>query len=379
MIILEVLLVGLVGLVVYVHVGYPIVLLALRRFGRAPDAAPITPPVTIFIAAHNEAKVIGEKLRTSLALDYPREALEIVVASDGSSDGTAEVARAFEPAGVVVREAARRGGKNAAINAFVPATRGQILVFTDANAFFERSAIRTLVRNFADPEVGLVAGNLRYVDAITAVAKGEGLYFRYEAFLKALESRLGTLVAATGSIYAIRRELFSPLDPDVANDFAHPIQVAAKGYRTVFERGAVACERATASPAEEFRRKARIVTRGLTAFARYRREFGMLRGLWGFCFISHKLLRWFTGAYLVGILLASAALASGSSVYGTLLAAQGVFYGTALVGWAAGSRRGRLLAVPFYFCMINAAAVVGIVRYLKGTRQVTWEQATSTR
>jgi cellulose synthase/poly-beta-1,6-N-acetylglucosamine synthase-like glycosyltransferase len=220
---------------------------------------------------------------------------------------------------------------------------------------------------------------LKYVDQFTAVAKGEGLYFRYESLLKKLESRLGAVVAATGSIYAVRRELLTEFSPDVANDLAHPIQTAAAGFKVVFEPRAVATERATAEPHEEFARKTRIVTRGMTAFARYWRTGRMLRGTWGLCFISHKLLRWFGWLYAVVAFGATLMLTARGQGYALLLAAQALFYLMALAGWAAGGRRGRLLAVPFYFCMINAAAFRGAIRFLSGRRMAIWESAPTTR
>jgi biofilm PGA synthesis N-glycosyltransferase PgaC len=373
-------LVALLLLVAYVHAGYPLVLLWLGRRGSPRAVSPeCLPTVTVFLAAYNEAKGIARKIENSLALDYPAGRLDVVVASDGSTDGTADVARRYADQGVVVFESARRGGKNAAINQYLPETRGEIVVFTDANAFFDAGAIRALVRNFADERVGLVVGDLRYVDERNAVGRGEGFYFRYEALLKRLESRLGTVVAANGSIYALRRDLFRPLDLDVPNDFAHPIQVAAAGRYVVFEPAARATERATSSLPEEFRRRSRIVTRGFTAFARYRAPYRMLSGTWGFCFASHKLLRWFVWGYLAVILALSTARYGASPLHAALVQAQLLFYLLALLGWLGPARLPRALAVPFYFCAINAAALVGLLRYVRGRRQATWETAATTR
>lgn len=381
---MEYLLFGSLGLLFYVYAGYPLVLALLTRARKASppagrsDAA--RPTVSLFIPAYNEARVIADKVRNSLALQYPPDALDIIVVSDGSTDGTVEIARAAGGSRIRAYQSAQRMGKSALINRFAAAEcRGEVIVFTDANALFTPDAIERLVSHFADPTVGCVVGNLRYVDQFTAVAKGEGLYFKYESLLKRLESRLGTVVAATGSIYAIRRRFLEDFAPDVANDFAHPIRVAAAGLKVVFEPQAIALERATAKPEEEFRRKARIVTRGMTAFARYGRECRMLHGTWGLCFISHKLLRWFGWLYAAMALLANVALFNAGPAYTALLAAQVVFYGTALAGWFAGTRRGRLVAVPFYFCMINIAALSGAWRFLNGRRLAIWESAPTTR
>jgi cellulose synthase/poly-beta-1,6-N-acetylglucosamine synthase-like glycosyltransferase len=367
------------ALVVYVHLGYPVMLALLGRGRTESVGQEIWPRITVFVPAHNEGGVIGEKIENCLRLEYPRDRFEVVVASDGSSDDTAEIARRYEPAGVRVFESHGRGGKNSVINAFLPQTTGEIVVFTDANSFFEPQAMRRLASRFADPTVGCVVGNLVYVDQRTQAGRGEGLYFRYESAMKRLESKLGALVAATGSIYAIRRTLFSPLDPDVANDFAHPIQIQAQGWQVVFEAGAVATEKATGAIREEFSRKVRIVTRGLTAFFRYHRRFRMLRGTWGFCFVSHKLLRWFTPLYLLTALGATTVAAAANGGFLWLLCGQLMFYALALAGWAFPGRGGRLLTIPFYFSMINLAALVAIVSYLRGTRRTTWASAPTTR
>jgi biofilm PGA synthesis N-glycosyltransferase PgaC len=377
---MEFVLLGSLALLVYVYIGYPVVLslLGSRRRCEIPRNTSL-PSVSLYVPAHNESQVIAEKIRNSLELEYPSEALEIVVVSDGSTDGTPEIAQAAGGDRIRVRHSPMRAGKSALINRFGPSCRGDIVVFTDANAIFLPDAVKKLVRNFANPAVGCVVGRLRYVDRRTAVAKGEGLYFKYESLLKRLESRLGAVVAATGSIYAIRRTLLTEFAPDVANDFAHPILVAAAGYKVVFEPEAVALEKATAHVEEEFRRKGRIVTRGLTAVARYWRRCRMLHGIWGFCFVSHKLLRWFGWMYMTAVLVASIVLYDTGMAYRVLVWAQGLFYGLAILAWAAGRRRGRLVTVPFYFCMINLAALAGLVRFFCGERVATWESAATTR
>jgi cellulose synthase/poly-beta-1,6-N-acetylglucosamine synthase-like glycosyltransferase len=376
---MQYLLAACVALLLYVYFGYPIVLRVLGARRAALRTGQDLPSVTLYIPAFNEARVIGEKVKNALSLEYPQDLLQIVVVSDGSTDGTVEIAQKVGGSRVRVWQSPGRMGKSALINRYLPRCSGEVIVFTDANAMYTPDSLLNLARHFADPKVGLVAGNLKYVDQFTAVAKGEGLYFRYESLLKRLESRLGSVVAATGSIYAVRRRLVRDFAPDVANDLAHPIQVAADGFKLVFEPQAVALERATASADEEFRRKARIVTRGMTAFSRYRREYKMLRGLWGFCFISHKLLRWFGWAYALGIFVASAALVTEGVFYQVLLGGQIVFYGLALAGWAAGHKRHKALAVPFYFTMINLAALSGALRFVSGTRQAIWDSAATTR
>jgi len=366
-----------VSIIFYIYIGYPLVLRMANFTGQITKKENITPHVTLFIPAHNEQKVIREKIENSLALDYPTDKFEVIVASDGSGDSTASIVKDFIERGVILFETKERRGKNFSINEFIPRCHGEIIVFTDANSFFEPDAIRHLVRNFGDKSVGCVVGNLRYTDEETSVGQGEGLYFRYESMIKELESRYGTLVAATGSIYAIRKTLFTPLDLDVANDFADPIQIAAKGYKILFEPEAIAYEKATSSTADEFKRRARIVTRGMTAFVRYWRSYHMFKGMWGFCFISHKLLRWFIPFFLIAIFLSNLLLHS--IFFRFTLYSQFVFYSIALIGIPFNRRLGRPFVVPYYFCVINAAAFVGILKYLSGKRESIWEVAKTTR
>lgn len=367
-------------IVFYVYFGYPVLLAIINMFIKKPlEHVSYFPSVTLFIPAHNEEGVIGEKIENSLNLTYPNDKLEIVVASDLSTDKTVAIAKSFLNKRIRVFESTERGGKNSLINNFIGKTSGEIIVFTDANSFYQPDAVDKLVRHFADDKVGLVVGKLKYIDEKTSVGKGEGMYFRYESMIKNLQSKMGKVVAATGSIYAMRRELFSALDLDVANDFAHPIQVASSGYRIVFEPAAVAYEKATSGLSEEFKRRTRIVTRGITAFSRYFRTHRMLSGMWGFCFISHKLLRWFTPLFLILALVINAFLLD-SIAFKWIFFIQIFFYLLALEGISLrGTKFGKILAVPFYFCLINAAALVGIIKYFTGKRQAVWETAKSTR
>jgi len=289
----------------YVYIGYPF-LLAIVTIGRRhrPAGHP-SPDVTLFIPAYNEATVIRAKIENSLALAYPRGNLQILVASDSSTDDTVHIAAEFRNNGVVLRQAPHRQGKNALINTYLPQCTGQIVVFTDANSSLGEDAIRNLVRHFGDEKIGCVVGHLKYTNEQTSVGMGESLYFRYEALLKQLESSLGAVVTGTGAIYAMRKSLAVPLDTDIPNDLAHPVQVAAQGYKVLFDRNAVAYEAATSSAREEFERRTRIVTRGLTAFIRYTGRYRMLTGWHGFCFLSHKLLRWLIPFILIALLLTS--------------------------------------------------------------------------
>lgn len=377
---MDILFFTLLFVLLYVYFLYPLVL-SLKKgstdiSGFLPELAP--PFISVIIAAYNEERQIVAKMRDALSQDYPEDRFEIIVTSDGSTDQTVPIARSIGDKRVRVIENLERRGKNGAINRALPETRGEIIVFTDTNTFFMADVLKKLTRPFQDPAVGVVCGHLKYVKAGGShVGKGEGLYFRYESWIKRLESRWGTVSVVTGAIYAIRKELASPLEPDVANDFAHPVQAGAKGYKVVFEPEAIAFERTTESISEEFRRRARIVTRGFTAFGKYWKAYGLLRGMRGFCFVSHKLLRWFAPFFLLALFVSNLFLEGAFFTFA--LYGQIAFYAAAFCGIFIRKRLGRILAVPFYFCMINLAALVGFIRYLRGKRQSFWEVAPTTR
>jgi len=371
---------AIIVVTVYVYVGYPSILWLLgvmsRRRLRRDDSW--CPSVILLIAAHNEERIIREKIENSLELDYPKDRLRIVVASDGSVDGTNDIVREYEGRGVVLKAFARREGKSAALNRAVLGLGGDVLVFSDANAFYRPDAIRKLVRNFADEEVGCAVGRLIYLTNHSYVGRGESLYWRYESLLNELESRLKSVLVATGTIFAIRRELFSPLLKDVANDFQLPAEVAKHGYGVVYDREAVAFERSTFYFREEFSRKRRIIVRGLTGYRSLHGDFG--GAFRTYQFLSRKLLRWWIGPLLPVLFAANVVLAR-QPLFMAVLALQIAFYLLAAVGaiLRRGGVQSRVLFVPFYFVMVNAASLAAIATYIGGDRLSSWEKAETTR
>lgn len=369
------------ALVVYMYAGYPALLLALGslRRARAVPKARRPPRVSLIISAYNEEDVIREKLANSLNLDYPRDRLEIVLASDGSSDRTVAIGREFADRGVKVFDLPR-GGKNAALNHVVPQARGDIVVFTDANGKFAKDAMLRLMSHFADPKVGSVCGELIYLSADdNVVAKGYNLYWRYDQQLKRLESRLACLLGANGSIFAIRKNLYRPLDGAVSNDMVLPIQVAAQGYQVVYEPEAISREAGSKDASEELGRRSRIVGRGILGIRRVLPD--VLRGrrvllLWEL--LSRKLLRYCTPMLLAGLLISNAFLTTG--IYRWTLAAQGVFYGAALLSFLL--RRIGVhvpgLSLPHYFVLGNIAAAIGWWKVLAGRELTKWETVART-
>ena len=365
---------------VWVFGGFSLIVAAwgsiVRRSVRRED---VTPTVSVLIAAHDEAACIEEKLRNTLDQDYPSERLQVVVASDGSTDRTVEIARSFADRGVRVLSLPRRG-KIAALEDAVAAATGDVLVFTDANASLESDALRKLVRSFADPDVGGVCGNQihRHEGHEESVGDGEGLYWKYDKWLKSLQSATGSIVSADGALYAIRRELYrTPPNRIVNDDFSISTSVIAQGKRLVFDGEALAVEPAAARAGDEFERKVRILSRGLWSVIAARELLNPFRhGFYSFVLFTHKVLRRLTPLFLAGFLAGSLLLAVRGGPYAALAAAQGGFYLLAAVGALTRSTRlgrWRPLGLPFFFCLANAAALTAIVRVLRGHVPETWQ------
>lgn len=366
------------SLVVYTYLLYPALLWLLTFWKRKPAYAEPRqwPAVSLIITAYNEEAVIREKLDNSLALDYPPEQLQIIAVSDGSDDGTDSLAAGYADRGVLLRRMEPRSGKTAAQNAGVRLATGQLLVFTDANSMYATSALKELARPFGDPAVGCVCGELQYTNpGGEGAGKGEGFYWRYEQFLKNRESLLCSLVGANGSIYALRRELFDELAPELISDFVMPLRVWRKGLRVVYAPRALAVERSAKSFREEFRRRTRIIARSLHGL---RREAGVLNPFAhpGFAFqvVSHKLLRWLVPLFLIAAFASSLGLA-GQQPYRALCWVQAGFYLLALAGnlWPARLGRIGLFYIPAHFCAINLGALVGLGKFLGGNRYTVWQ------
>lgn len=367
------------GLVSYTYVGFPALVLARSRLRpRDYRREPITPRVSVIIAAHNEVAVIADKVRNILAADYPADRLEVIVASDGSDDGTVQAAQDAGGARVRVLDLPRVG-KHRALNAAVAQAQGEVLVFTDANSMFGSRSLAALVAPFADPAVGGVAGDQRYLDGTLddAVAGGERHYWAFDRLLKESESRAGSVISATGAIYAIRRSLFLEVPPGVTDDFATSTGVIVQGHRLVFAPDAVAYEPVGSSSDVEFGRKVRIMTRGLEGVVVRRQLLDPRRhGFYALQLFSHKVLRRVMVLPLALLAASAARLARESRLFALLTAAQGAVYALGLVGLAAGRRpraRARALALPAYFCLINAASLQAIANVARRRPITTWE------
>ncbi|RMG63826.1 MAG: glycosyltransferase family 2 protein [Calditrichaeota bacterium] len=362
----------------YVYVGYPLVLaLWARWFPRPVTPDPdYLPPVSLIIAAYNEEAVIEEKLRNALSLDYPRDRLEIIVASDGSEDCTNQIVEQFADEGVRLNAIFPRGGKTRALNLTIPTASHPIIVLSDANTMYQRDSIRQLVQYLKDPRVGSVTGDVKILNDSPEFGESEGAYYRYERFIQECESRIGSIIGVDGAMYAFKRDLFiPPSDEIILDDFVTSMNIVRQGYRVLYNRHALAYENATPTIGQEIRRKSRIAAGGMQALLKG--EGLPARGQWRdwFMYLSHKLLRWFTPFFLIGALLSSA-LSSASPLYLLAFWGQGIFYLLAALGWALSSRKlPAFLKLPFYFCMINYAVLLGVIKGLLGLQKVTWKKA----
>ena len=357
------------AIILYAFLGYPLVLLILRlAIRRQVHKAPIHPVVSLLIPAYNEAQAIRRKIENSLALDYPAGRMEIVVVSDGSTDATVEIASSVY--GVRVVALPENRGKMAAINAAIPELRGEIVVFSDASATLAPDALRRLVENFADPSVGAVCGRYTTVHANEVnIGAPESFYWNYEAFLKNQESHLASTLGAHGHLHAIRKELYPFPPPGTINDdFVIPLSALERGYRAVHEPGAVVFEEAREMAG--FSRRIRIVAGNLQQLRHIRHFIAPLRPLALFFFLSHKAIRLAVPFAMLIALVSNVFLAT-SDAFSLTLAAQLLFYVLAAAGLT-GHLRPRALRLPYYFCMVNSAAFVGI--YYSMTRQkVAWK------
>lgn len=346
-----------------------------RRRGEA-----MVPPVTLVVPAHNEVSCIAAKLDNSLSLDYPDKSFEVLVGSDGSSDGTDEVVRDC-PDPRVVLSAASRGGKVAVLNRCIPAAQGEIVVLTDANTMIDKRAVRALVRHFADPEVGAVCGRLKLYNRKRKEYE-ESLYWSYETLLKLYEGKHGAVLGANGGLYAIRRSLFDRLPPDtIVDDFVIPLRLLDRGYKVVYEPEAVAYEETTEDYDREFGRRARISAGNFQALVRHAALLVPWRQPFvAYAFWSHKALRWMAPFLMALALVANAFLAPRSPFYALLLLAQLGFYALALAGTSPRLKGPlqRAASTARYFVSMNLALAVGLWRYLRGSQGAAWERTART-
>jgi cellulose synthase/poly-beta-1,6-N-acetylglucosamine synthase-like glycosyltransferase len=363
--------------IAYVYGGYPLLL----RFGvvgrrQSFRRGTVQPHVSIIVAAHNEELCVEAKLQNLLAQDYPRERVEILIGSDGSSDRTEEIVRRFAREGVGLVSFPEQHGKSVIQNSLVAFASAEILAFTDADCLLPPSALSQLIENFADSRVGLASACPRFRNASeTAVAGNESLYLRYETWLRRRESERGVLGMASGSLFAMRRSLWKPLAPHFGDDFVLPLQVIRAGLSNCVDaRVLVVTDLAQTRARSMLRMKARIVGKDFRALLAHRdllnpvRHGGTAVALW-----SHKLLRWLIPYFLLALLVSNVCLLH-RPLFRGFFVLQVSFYAFAFVGFCSRNRPGRLVfSAPMSFCIVNFAALIGTINALAGRVPGRWK------
>jgi cellulose synthase/poly-beta-1,6-N-acetylglucosamine synthase-like glycosyltransferase len=365
--------------ILYSYVIYPLILLYLHRFRRPiePIFSSQTPPVSIIIAAYNEATVIEARVKNCLDLDYPKDKLELIIASDGSDDGTKEIVRRFAGDGVILLDFKQRRGKVNVLNDAVRHARHEIIAFSDANTHFEKDAVRKLVRYFQDPKVGGVVGQLRFVNAQgSKTADLEGVYWRFENFLKKVEGSRGALLGANGGIFAVRKALYQPCPSDtIVEDFLMPMKILEEGHKVMYDPEAMAVEEAAKHIIQEKKRRIRIGAGDFQALTLLGSMLDLRKGFPAFAVWSHKVLRWLAPFFLIFIFLTKLLLRE-YPLYRFTLFLQAAFYLAAFIGqmmnWA--GVHIKIFSLCYYFVSMNLALLLGFVRFVAGSQRVAWDR-----
>ncbi len=362
-------------LMVYIYAGYPVLAKLIANIvDKKVVRGAIRPTVTVIVTAYNEQKAIHAKLDNLMALSYPAQLLTVLVASDASADGTDDIVRAYPDARVQLLRVEGRLGKTACQNLAARAAVGEIVVFTDATTHIDSDALTAMVENFADPQVGCVAGLLRYVDTQKSLTGSGGTsYWAYELSLRDAETRLGSLVGVSGCFYGVRKSAFRDISPALISDFVIALNMREQNLRTVLEPAAICREETLVKSTQELGMRVRVALRSLTALAVERRLLNPFRyGLFAWQLWSHKLLRYVSPLIWLLLLLASIALCD-RWLYAFALWSQVVVIVAGILGWLMHGGRTALLARPYYFLLTNAASFLAICRFLRGDRVTVWK------
>jgi cellulose synthase/poly-beta-1,6-N-acetylglucosamine synthase-like glycosyltransferase len=362
---------------VYSYFLYPLLVGVLaKRFGVPVAADNLLRRVTVIVTAYNEANCIRAKLDNLAGLEYPQDLVQILVVSDGSTDSTEQIAASYEARPVRVLRIDGRQGKTACQNAAALAANGEILVFTDATTRLEADALRAMVKNFADPQIGCVGGRLKYVSDIDnmTVSGGEA-YWSYETRLRMGESSLGSLIGVSGCLYAVRKSAYRPIDPRLISDFAIAMRIQELGLRTVLAPDACCQETTLEDGTRELSMRVRVGVRSLNALVHERRFLNPLKyGLFAWQLWSHKVLRYASPFLWIGALAANFALISYHLAYLAMFAGQCAVIAAGVIGFILQDRNHNLglLAKPYYFLLTNLASLIAALRFLRGERMVIW-------
>lgn len=378
---MNLLFVNLIVLALYIYFGYFLLVIILGKVMRKKVIKKdIEPSVALLIAAYNEELSIAKKIENSLLLDYPKNKLRIIVVSDGSTDRTDEIVRSYADCGVELIRVEGRVGKTEARNVAVKSITDEVIIFSDATTKYRSDIVRKLVRNFADKTVGMVTGHLIYSDDdSTQMGLGQKLYWQYESLIKKSQTEMGTLTGSVGCVTAFRTSLYSPLPDNIIEDFTGPLLMVMKGFRVVYEEEAVCFEETTKKSKNEWDMRVRVIRGGMTGMLYARKILNPFNyPLASFQLLSHKILRWMVPLFMISFATVTVQVVlqePGYQLGQLLLMVQILFYGCALLAFLL-EKRGihlKLVAIPFYFVVVNLAALVAMFKTFNGTLEATWE------
>jgi len=359
--------------ILHTYIFYPLIIILLSMIckKRVKKDADYLPTVSLLIAAYNEEKIIQKKVENSLAIDYPKEKFEIIIASDGSTDKTNEIVGNYKDKGVILKELPR-AGKMTALNKTLPLAKGEIIVLSDANTIYKEDAIKKLVRNFNDDTIGGVTGDVRLISERVSYGQGEGLYSKYEKYILMKESQISSIIGVDGAMYAIRKELFKPIPNEIIlDDLVNGMNITKQGYRVIYDNEAIGYEETASEAKGEFIRRIRVCGGGFQMIFKNQGIPTRKQPFLLFQFISHKLFRWLTPFFLISFFITNLILINTNLIYRNYLLIQLLFYLFAVVGWLF-KLKTKVFSIPFYFCLIQTASILGFYRYLTGKLKVTW-------
>lgn len=360
----------------YTYIGYLLLLRIILEFKNHPvNKGDIVTNVSIIITAYNEEKRIKEKIENTLRQNYRQDKLEIIIASDCSTDDTDNIIKSYQSTGVQLVRVHERKGKEYAQKQAVDIANGDIFIFTDVSTTLDVSAIYNIVKNFNDPTVGCVSSVDRFIDREGNIS-GEGAYVRYEMFLRKLESNISTLVGLSGSFFAARKEVCHPWATDIPSDFNTLLNAVKKGYRGVSDSESIGYYHDILDKKKEFSRKVRTVTRGIKVFMKNLSVLNIYKyGIFSLQIFSHKLCRWLVPYALLIVLVSNAFLIDSSIYYLIFFWLQAIFYCLAAVGISTGSNK-KILKFPSYFVLVNLSIFIAWLKYFKGEHYTKWEPST---
>lgn len=363
--------------ILYTFLMYPLLLRIIASFRPKRFPSPgFQPTISILICAYNEAAVISRKLDQTLELDYPKDKVEIVVVSDGSTDETENIVRNYDATNVRLLRTTERLGKTNAQNEAATSCVGEVIIFSDATTVYHSQALNKLVAHYADPRVGAVSGRYQYFDESGASPTGTGsiAFWNFENFIKLSQSRIATITGCCGCIYSIRRSAYTVLSPEIISDLVQPLHVIRKGLLVLFEPDAMAYETTTVSSRQELKMRIRVITRAIRGLQSVPDLLNPLRRPWiTLQLVSHKISRWLVPLYISGIFVSTAILIDHPAM-GVFFLLQLCFYGTALISLVLPLHRHfKLLGLPLYICTMNTAALLAIIQSIRGRRYVVWE------